>query len=214
MLDTAFYRPVGDIGNAETWDGQVAYRKISGALVSEVVSQKAMSSDLLDAFTNAALDLENDGVSVIATSCGFLGGVQKQIADRLTVPFVSSALQWVERLKSNGLDEEEIGIITFDDTVLADMHFPSSKKGKVKVCGLPPTSTLSKAIRNDETWFDQQRMANEIVELVSGFVSINPNLKSLVAECTNLSPYRPQIEAAISLPVYDINQLIAQSMDG
>lgn len=214
MLDTAFYRPVGDIGNADTWAGNVCYHKIRGAFVSEVVSQKALSPDLLDAFTDAALELENEGVSAIATSCGFLGGAQNQIADRLTVPFVSSALLWVERLKNDGLAEEEIAVLTFDGAVLADRHFPSKVKGKVKVCGLPLTGTLPKAIRNDEIWFDQQTVCNEIIELATRFVEGRPDLKCLVLECTNLSPYRSQIEEVVSMPVCDINQLIRESMAG
>ncbi len=37
----------------------------------------------------------------------------------------------------------------------------------------------------------------------------DPNVAALLLECTNLSPYRQALAAAVNRPVYDLNQAIA-----
>jgi len=214
MLETAFYRPVGDIGNPKTWSDQALYKVIAGASVDVVVAKESLSNDLFDLFVENALELQQAGAKAIATSCGFLGSVQENIQDKLEVPFISSALIWVDRLLEQGIDEADIGVMTFDAAVLSDIHFPRGNKGDVPVCGLPPSNLLSRAIRMDSPWFDQNQGELEIVELAKNFVKAQPALKALVLECTNLSPYRKAIELSLGLPVLDINRLIVETMDG
>src|SRR5690625_4719374 len=90
MLDTTFHRPVGDIGNKNTFPFPVSYKKVKGASISRVVKQRDPS--LLEPFIQAALEFEREGVKAITTSCGFLAIFQKEIQKQLKTPFFSSSL--------------------------------------------------------------------------------------------------------------------------
>ena len=90
MLDTQFYRPVGDIGNPRSFSFPVIYHIVKQATVERVVKQGDPS--LIQPFIEAGKELEAKGVRVITTSCGFLALFQKDIQKHLSVPFISSSL--------------------------------------------------------------------------------------------------------------------------
>jgi len=87
MLDTAFPRPVGDIGNAASFDFPVLYRTVEAAVPDRVVRQS--DRELLPAFIDAGQALIEDGAGSITTSCGFLVLFQKELEDALSVPVIT-----------------------------------------------------------------------------------------------------------------------------
>jgi hypothetical protein len=92
-------RIVGDAGNARTWPHPVLYRVVPGAAPGRVVRELA-EEELLEPFTEAALQLERAGVDLVTTSCGFLVLFQDRIASRLRVSFLGSSLlqvPWLAR---------------------------------------------------------------------------------------------------------------------
>jgi hypothetical protein len=75
------------------------------------------NAELLDAYLEGALALQERGASVITTTCGFLVSLQDAIATKLNVPFVASSLLLVPlilRLSGGG----RFGIITANDEAL------------------------------------------------------------------------------------------------
>src|SRR5450830_1704998 len=90
MLDTVFPRIPGDVGNATTFPFPVRYKRVNGASVKRVV--KEADPQLLQPFIEAAQELEMEGVKAITTSCGFLVMFQKQIADAVKIPVLTSSL--------------------------------------------------------------------------------------------------------------------------
>ena len=69
-LDTTFPRPVGDVGNPNTFDFPVRTVVVRGATAARVVRGDA--APLLAPFVEAGRILAADGAVAIATSCGFL----------------------------------------------------------------------------------------------------------------------------------------------
>jgi hypothetical protein len=78
MLDTVFPRPPGDVGHAATWPVPVHFRIVRGATSRRVVQRP--DELLLEAFIDAARELEATGVRAITTSCGFLALYQRELA--------------------------------------------------------------------------------------------------------------------------------------
>lgn len=95
MLDTKFPRIYGDIGNALTFSFPVKYKKVVGATSQRVV--KEADPSLIQPFIEAAKDLEEEGISAITTSCGFLAVFQEYLAEAVNVPVLVQAFfksQW------------------------------------------------------------------------------------------------------------------------
>ncbi len=86
MLDTNFPRPVGDIGNPASFDHPVIYRRLPGAIVSRIVTDRPLADELVDHFIEQARALEKDGATLITTSCGFLFPLQSRIQAAVSVP--------------------------------------------------------------------------------------------------------------------------------
>ena len=102
-LDTAFPRPVGDVGNPNTFDFPVRTAVVRGATAARVV--RGGPDTPLAPFVEAARALAHDGAVAIGTSCGFLAAHQRALADALPVPFAASALlqvAWVAPLLPAG----------------------------------------------------------------------------------------------------------------
>jgi hypothetical protein len=80
MLDTAFPRIRGDVGNPATWPFPVRFKVVRHASPQRVV--RADAAGLLDAFVAAGRALAAEGATAIITTCGFLALHQYKLAAR------------------------------------------------------------------------------------------------------------------------------------
>lgn len=73
QLQTTFPRPIGDVGNNETWgDIPVVIKAISGADMETIVGG-SWSASLANAFiAEGRRMIAEDGVVALITSCGFV----------------------------------------------------------------------------------------------------------------------------------------------
>ena len=92
MRNTGFSRLLGDIGNPDTFDGQVIYEIVELATVPEVVSITRLDSSLKAEFRRATRKLEKRGATVIGTSCGFLISMQDDLHSEVSIPVSKSAI--------------------------------------------------------------------------------------------------------------------------
>ena len=123
MLRTRFPRLRGDIGSPESFPFPVIYRRVETATVPNVVVDRPRDAALDDAILEAACTLQQEGAALIATSCGFLGGLQARLQAALPVPVIASSLLLLPLLHALYGSERPIGVLTFDSTRLSSRHF-------------------------------------------------------------------------------------------
>lgn len=216
MLDTRFPRPPGDVGNASTWPFPVRYRIVKGA-ESRVVIGDGLK--MLGPFTEAARELEADGVKMITTSCGFLAVAQRELQAAVTVPVLTSSLLQVPLAARLIRADQRVAIITSREH-LTERHFEgtgwSSKDIPVHVTVLPQdaqmtnvySSMVPEAARPEA---DQEILESDLVGAATRTVSEHPEVGAFVLECTNYVPYSTAIRRATGLPVFDLFTLVMQS---
>jgi hypothetical protein len=93
MLETRFPRPLGDIGNADSWPVATVLRVVP-RLTAGVVVQSAdglRAAAVVPALRAALLELQATGCTALTTSCGFLVLLQDELQAGLRVPLVSSS---------------------------------------------------------------------------------------------------------------------------
>ena len=211
MLESRFPRIPGDAGNASTWPFPVSYRVVPGATPETVVRHLA-ESDFLTPFTDAALALEADGVSLVTTNCGFLVLYQQQIQSRLHVPFLSSSLLQVPWLQSLMPPGRRVGILTVERASLTERHLAAAGiEPGVPVVGLEEAGDhFLTMIVSDALELDVERAR---AEHVAGFYQLlvqrHPEVGAIVLECTNMPPYAADIAAATGLPVHDFTTFVS-----
>ena len=207
MLDTQFPRFKGDIGNPDTWPFDVVLRTVNGASASNVV--EATEQQNLKPFIEAALDLQNVGVSGITTSCGFLSLAQSQIAAHLAVPFVASSLvqvPWVQSIMPAG---KKVGILTIKADALTSAHLLAAGiSGDVPVKGTEYGKEFTRCILADQQFMNQSVCEQDNVNAAMQLLEQHPELGAIVMECTNMAPYANAVQQATGLPVYSIYTLI------
>jgi hypothetical protein len=215
MLDTRFPRPPGDVGNASTWPFPVRYRIVKGA-ESRVIIGDGLR--MLGPFTEAARELEADGVKMITTSCGFLAVAQRELQAAVRVPVLTSSLLQVPLAARLIRPDQRVAIITSRDH-LTERHFEgtgwSSKEIPVHVTVLPENAQMSRVYSSmvpeaPHPEAEQEILESDLVDAANRTLRDHPEVGAFVLECTNYVPYSGAIRRASGLPVFDLYTLVMQ----
>ena len=209
MLDTQFPRIPGDMGNAGTFDFPVRYHRVTGASPDRVVRQG--HRELLPAFIEGARFLEREGVRAITTNCGFLATFQPEIAGSVEIPVFTSSLMLVPLVHRMLPPGRAVGIMTVDASSLRPEHMTGAGIAPdvpLVVAGLETEKEFTRVLLDDLLTLDVETARQEHLAVARRLLAGHPEIGAIVLECTNMPPYRADIQAATGLPVFDITTLV------
>jgi Asp/Glu/Hydantoin racemase len=209
MLDTQFPRIPGDMGNAGTFDFPVRYHRVTGASPDRVVRQG--HRELLPAFIEGARFLEREGVRAITTNCGFLAKFQPEIAGSVEIPVFTSSLMLVPLVHRMLPPGRAVGIMTVDASLLRPEHMTGAGIAPdvpLVVAGLETEKEFTRVMLDDLLTLDVETARQEHLAVARRLLAGHPEIGAIVLECTNMPPYRADIQAATGLPVFDITTLV------
>jgi aspartate/glutamate racemase len=214
MLDTQFPRIPGDMGNAATFDFPVLYHRVRGASPDRVVRHG--QQELLPAFIEGAQALEREGVRAVTTNCGFLAKFQSEVAASVSIPVFTSSLMLVPLVHRMLPPGRAVGIMTVDASSLRPEHFTGAGIGKdiqTVVLGMETEKEFTRVLLDDQLELDVEAARQEHLTVVRRMLKAHPEIGAIVLECTNMPPYRADIQAATGLPVFDITTLVRMVHD-
>lgn len=208
MLEAAFPRIPGDMGNALTWPFPVLYKVVRGASPERVVLEGARG--LLPAFLEAASELVALGAEAITTNCGFLSLFQRELAAHVAVPVATSALLQVPWVQATLPPGQRVGVVTVNAASLSPAH--------LEAAAAPPDTPVAGTeagreffqvlIRGEKNDLDLELAEQDVVEAGRDLVRRHDGIGAIVLECTNMPPYAAALRDAVGLPVYDIYSMI------
>ena len=207
ILDASYPCIPGNVGNASTFPFPVRYEKVEGASIDRLLNQQ--DPELVTPFIDAARRLYNSGVHAITGACGFMALFQPQVSQNLEIPvFLSTLLQLPFMYQITG---KKVGIITADATCLKPKHFAST--GVVDdfpcvIAGMENQPEFRDAILKEKGTLDSQKIQTEVVGVAKKLVKQNPDIGSILLECSDLPPYAQAIQTAVGLPVFDFITMI------
>ena len=204
MLDTRFPRIEGDIGNAASFDHPVTYLTIERARVDRIVRNRHLEDEMIDAFVQGAILLEQQGARVIGTSCGFMAPYQETISRAVKVPVLVSALVLMPFLRTLYGPDAPFGVLTFDADNLQPFHFNTCFDQNISIQGLPKYGELFQCITNDQTTLNRELAQKEVLEATDRLLKNQPDIRAIIIECTNISPYKAAIRQRTGLNVFDL----------
>jgi Asp/Glu/hydantoin racemase len=214
VLDTKFPRIPGDIGNAATFDFPVRYHRVAGATSDGVVRRGAR--ELLPLFVDGARLLEREGARAISTSCGFLAKFQREMAAAVSVPVFTSSLMQVPLVHRMLPADRAVGVLTVDASSLTAEHRAGAgitADMRVVVAGLETEKEFTRVLLDDLPTLDVDAAREEHLRVARRMLAEHPEVGAIVLECTNMPPYRADIQAATGLPVFDITTLVRMVHD-
>ncbi len=209
MLDTQFPRIPGDMGNASTFDFPVRYHRVTGASPDRVVRQG--HRELLPAFVEGARFLEREGVRAVTTNCGFLAKFQTELAEAVSIPVFTSSLMLVPLVHRMLPPGRAVGILTVDASSLRPEHMAGAgiaPDAPVVVAGLETEKEFTRVLLDDQLTLDVEAARQEHQTVARRMLAAHPEVGAIVLECTNMPPYRADIQAATGLPVFDVTTLV------
>jgi Asp/Glu/hydantoin racemase len=214
MLDTQFPRILGDMGNAATFDFPVLYHRVTGASPDRVVRHGQQA--LLPAFIEGARALEREGVRAVTTNCGFLAKFQAEVAASVSIPVFTSSLMLVPLVHRMLPPGRAVGIMTVDASSLRPEHFTGAgitKDIRTVVAGMETEKEFTRVLLDDQLELDVEVARQEHLTVARRMLEAHPEVGAIVLECTNMPPYRADIQAATGLPVFDITTLVRMVHD-
>lgn len=211
-VQVPFTRPAGDAANPATWPFPLIREEADGTTLSDLVSASPYSPTFLANIVAAAHRLADRGCVGIITDCGFLALLQREVAEQVSVPLVSSALCQLPSVLAWLPKGKGIGVVTFDGAKLGKAHFSGAGVGdhdleRLWVVGVPENGVLRGIVEEARSSYDLDGVHKEIVESVKGLVKSHPNTAAVLLECTQMAPFAESVQLAVGLPVYDIYTL-------
>lgn len=212
MLNTRFPRFPGDVGNPQSFDLPVLYEKVDSAVVDEVITPDAISDVLLNEFISAGNKLIQQGADVITTSCGFLHARQDDMQAALGKPVVSSSLVVLAQLMADRPVQDTIGVMTFDSRMLGVEHLQlETLPNRLHIVGLEDTEYFYPTIKENREHADIEKMREDALLVTKRLRPLET--AAVILECTNLSPFKNEIQATLGLPVFDLFDALDQELN-
>jgi hypothetical protein len=208
MLDTQFPRPVGDIGNLQSWPVEAKQVVVKGAFPDKIVATATglRQEGLLGAFQATLLSLQAQGAAAVTTSCGFLVLLQADLQRAARIPVVTSSLLALPRLlRAAAADHKgapgRVGVLTPRAGKLGAAHLraagvPREDLPRVVVHGVAPDSAFVRCILGNQTEMDWVQCRADLVAAALALQARAPDVRDVVLECTNMPPHREAIVAA------------------
>lgn len=217
VLDSRFPRIPGDVGNADTWPFAVQFRVVAGATPDRVVRHLSRK-EFLGSFISAAKELEQQGVGLITTGCGFLVLLQADLQREIGIPVFTSSLLQVPWLAQTLPAGQSVGVLTIERTSLTPQHLAAAgitPDVPVVVAGMDGAGGyFTGQILDDAADLDTNRARAEHVSAALGMVTRHPQIGAFVLECTNMPPYAADIADATGRPVYDLTTMVTWAAAG
>lgn len=206
MLDTRFPRVPGDVGNAATWPFPVRIAVVRDASPERVVRGRA--EGLLDAFAVAGQELAGRGAAAIITTCGLLALHQRELAERLPVPFAASSLLLLPILARMLQSGRRPGVVTIDAASLTRAHLlAAGADPETPIVGVDPGGEFARVFLGDRPTLDVAAAERDVLEAGERLRARHPDVGAVVLECANMPPYAAALRARLGLPVYDMVDL-------
>jgi len=168
----------------------------------------------LPVWIQGAQELESEGVRAIVGGCGISGNIQSTLAAAVSIPVYTSTILFVPIVYRGLKPGQKVGILT----VSAEM-FSARDNLLLRECGVDDSIPVVVAGVNESEFvsdwlsvvtpdFDPEVVKKAIVNLALKMVSDNPDVGSIVIECTDMTPYSQAIRNTTGLPVLDAVDMV------
>ncbi len=209
MLDTFTPFIPGDVGNASTYSFPVRFETVKGLTVKRIFNKDQTAYDSL---LESAQNLAAQGVKAITGDCGFMAIFQQELANKMDIPIFLSSMLQVQFMASLFGKNSQVGIISAngnsinDKSLLTEVGIDDSVP--IVIRGLEDKPYFYESVIKEVGQLDPAKIEREVVEVAKKMVDENPEIKSILLECSVLPPYAKAVQQATKLPVFDYLTMI------
>ena len=204
LFATAGDRLRGDPGYPGTFDFPVEYGIVEGSYRDLTEGSDAAGERLCE----AAKKLELKQVSAIAGDCGLMALYQRQIADAVRIPVISSSLLFLPFIRMMVPSGQSIGILTGHSGLLKEHHLKAAGVADmdgIVIYGMQDEPHFKEVVIEGREKQDYDRMKRDVLNGVRRLKDSCGRLGAVLLECSNLAVFGHEITEEFKIPVFDIN---------
>lgn len=204
LFATAGDRLKGDPGYPGTFDFPLEMGIVEGSYRDLIDG----SDDACKRLCEAAKKLEEKGVSAIAGDCGLMVLYQKQIADSVRIPVMSSSLLLLPFARSMIAKTQSIGILTGHSALLGEHHLRAvgvKDMNGIVIYGMQDEPHFKEVVIEGRARQQYDLMKRDVLNGVKHLKESCRSLGAVLLECSNLAVFGCEITNEFGIPVFDIN---------
>jgi hypothetical protein len=206
-LDYNYPPAAGDIDHPASYEYGLKYRSVPG-LTFEMAQRGVMSERVEKEFKIAIKWLEEQGCNGITGDCGFMMAFQKIARDVADVPVFMSSMVQCPMISLAFDTYEKVLVLTANskslvpqkEALLSHCGFDVND-GRFQIQGCQDVPGFDAVAKGDKV--DVAKVTPGIVKLVKGILQMQPTIKAILSECTELPPYSDALRKETKLPVFD-----------
>lgn len=204
LFATAGDRLKGDPGYPGTFEFSVEYGIVEGSYRDLIEGSNAAKERLCQ----AAKKLEQKQVSVIVGDCGLMALYQKEIANSVNIPVISSSLLFLPLVRMIISEEQSIGILTGHSGLLKSHHLMAAGitiMDGIVIYGMQEEPHFREVVIEGREKQDYEKMKQDVLHGVRNLQKSCSSLGAVLLECSNLAVFGAEITKEFGIPVFDIN---------
>ncbi|NOR20160.1 MAG: hypothetical protein GQ538_08760 [Xanthomonadales bacterium] len=202
----------GNMGNASTFNYPVVYVEGNYPAIADIMAEQPTES-----FTNATVEackwLELQGVRAITTNCGFYATYQKVVQDRIDVPFYSSSLMQLPMMVQATSSNKKVGVLTANGPLLSkgpaliNTGLNPNDMDRVVIEGCEDGAEFKHNLLGLTGKLNPYKLEQDILAGAERLMKREPNIGSILLECTELAPSAKAVQDLTRVPVWDFTTL-------
>jgi len=207
VLDVWYPYLPGNVANATTFNFPVLYKILKGSTISQILGADPA---LLDLIIEGGRELEKQGVRAIVGACGCFGNYQKETAAILDVPVYLSSILQIPIIRRGLKPNQKVGVICGSDISLTPELLSQCGVDDLSAIVIAGAQGLSEFqnIPQCTGHFNSYEIERELVGLAKQLISDNPDVGTILLNCSDMPPYAWAVQNAVRLPVFDFTTLI------
>lgn len=204
------FEPVpGMVTHPESFPFPVTYATLSGKdLVGRVLSG---DETLYREVRRAALDLVQDGVCWLGTSCGYFSAYQRRLADELPVPVFTSPLIQIPQVLASMPSSRRLAVVWAgrNEAMVPALNGAGVDPADPRLIhvDLDRPGMFRDAILTGTVPLDSVALRDQIATTCRDLVATHSDIGGVVLECGELSAYAEAARSASGVPVWDYRAL-------
>jgi hypothetical protein len=201
----------GNMGNATTFKFPVVFVEGNYKNAAEIIAAEP-AEDFTRATIEACKWLELQGVRAITTNCGFYATYQQVVQEQIDTPFYSSSLVQLPLMVNSTPRNKKVGVLTANGGLLKDgptlryAGLSDEQISRLEIEGLESDEAFNEVLGLSGA-LDPRVVEKALLDGVKRLVKREPNLSSILLECTELAPSGRAVQEMVKLPVWDFTTL-------
>ena len=163
----------------------------------------------VERWQHCAAELQEEGVRAIVCGCGLTANIQSLLQSAVDIPLYSSTLAFVPELVAQLPQGKRLGIMTVGEEFLrghgnsAFTECGITDDMPITVAGMYESAYMEDWMTMASDTYESKLLERAVVGVADQMLRDDPDIETIVFECTDMPPFAAAVEATTGCQVFD-----------